>query len=487
MSSAPDLPVVAVIGGGFTGTAFALHLTASSAGKVRIVVFEPRDRLGAGLAYSTTDAAHRINVPAGRMSVYPDDPESFLRYLATTDEHVTDAQLIGRDGQPYPRRLVFGDYVAAEIAPLLSSGTVEHRQADVVSIRRSGQDWLVTDSTGGQLRAQFVVLAASHPSPALLRPLLPFKNHPKLVSDVTIPAALEAIAPDDRVLILGNGLTAADVVASLEKRGHRGIIQSVSRRGLRSRGHAPVVQEPFGDFTSQPAKTASALLRHIRRSIDDARAYGLTWHAVLDAVRGQAFAIWRALPVVERRRIVRLARPFWDAHRFRIAPQVEDALDRAIATERLTLRAASLKQVVQQGDGFAVTLAGRGVSGTETLDFDAIVVTTGPAHNHILQSQPFLRQLAEDGHISACETGLGIACDLDAQALDGRGAPVDTLFIAGPLARGTFGELMGLPQVTEHAVFVAGKVAQATDAAHAPSPDTARHQNANPHSRRLAV
>jgi uncharacterized NAD(P)/FAD-binding protein YdhS len=247
------------------------------------------------------------------------------------------------------------------------------------------------------------------------------------------------------------------------------------------------VQEPFGDFSSQPATTASSLLRSIRQSIKDAKAEGLTWHAVLDAVRGQAFAIWRALPVVERRRIVRLVRPFWDAHRFRIAPQVEDALDRAIAAGRLILRAASLKQVVQQGDGFCVTLAGRGVSGTETLDFDAIVVTTGPAHNRILQSQAFLEKLAEDGHVSACETGLGIACDLDARALDGGGAPVDNLFIAGPLARGTFGELMGLPQVTEHAVFVASQVARAIDAARPPLPETALHKNSNSHSRRLAV
>lgn len=487
MSSAHDLPVVAVVGGGFSGTALALHLKAFNACKARIMVFEPRGRLGAGLAYSTTDSAHRINVPAGRMSVYPDDPGNFLRYLATTDEHVTDAELIGRDDQPYPRRLVFGDYVATEIAPLLSSGTVEHRQAEVTSIISSAQDWFVTDSTGRQLRAQFVVLAASHPSPALLRPLMPFRNHPKLVSDVTKPLALDTIAPDDRVLILGNGLTAADVVASLEKRGHKGDIQSVSRRGLRSRGHAPVVQEPFGDFSAQPATTASTLLRSIRQSIEGAKAQGLTWHAVLDAVRGQAFAIWRALPVVERRRIVRLARPFWDAHRFRIAPQVEDALDRAIAAGRLTLRAASLKQVVQEGDGFRVMLASQSGADIEPQDFDAIVVTTGPAHNRILQSQPFLTRLAEDGHISACETGLGIACDLDARALGASGAPVENLFIAGPLARGTFGELMGLPQVTEHAVFVASQVSKAIAAAHPRLPDMALHQDSTPHSRRLAV
>jgi uncharacterized NAD(P)/FAD-binding protein YdhS len=145
-------------------------------------------------------------------------------------------------------------------------------------------------------------------------------------------------------------------------------------------------------------------------------------------------------------------------HRFRIAPQVENAVEQAITSGQLTVLAASVA-AVSYHDGrvrSALRLARGG--GSMIRDFDAVVITTGPAHGGIVDSQHFLADLRTDGLIHADATQLGIACDTHSRALDKSDHPIDGLYIAGPLARGTFGELMGLPQVSEHAAEVARQV-----------------------------
>ncbi len=191
-----------------------------------------------------------------------------------------------------------------------------------------------------------------------------------------------------------------------------------------------------------------------------AKADGLTWHAVLDQVRTQGRGIWQSLPLRERQRIVRHLRVYWDVHRFRIAPQVEQALDDAIAEGRLHIIAASILDAHRNGDLLEVAYRPRREA-AQTRQFDAVVVTTGPAHGAILSSQSWLSQMAKAGRLAMDPTRLGFACNGAAQALDSHGNPDPSLLIAGPLARGHFGELMGFPQVSEHAELVACSVSEA--------------------------
>jgi len=467
-------PVVAVVGGGYAGAALAYHLARRLAsGRARIVVFEPRALLGAGLAYDTDEPAHRINVPAARMTFVPGDDEHFQRWLFETGALAGDPEATTAEGHVFARRSAFGRYVAAQLAPLVAAGRVEHRRSRVRAVTRA-QDgiWRVAAEEGPALVADLVVVATSHPSPqapAILDRAL--AGHPRYVADATGRGALSAIRREDRVLVVGTGLTAADVIATLDAGGHRGPITAVSRRGLRSRGHNPALQEPFGDFAVPPSRSARVLLRRVRHAVSDAAAAGVTWHAVFDRLRAQGGDVWRALPVAERRRLVRFLRPYWDVHRFRIAPQVEAVLDRRLAAGTLAFQAAAIAGVRRaDADGIVVRLRPR--HGKEPVEsrYDAVIVTTGPGHGAVLSSQPFLADLAAGGVLQADAVGLGIAVDEESRAIGTDGRAAATLFVAGPLARGTFGELMGLPQVTEQADFVAERIARHILALPAPRP-----------------
>lgn len=457
-------PVVAVIGGGFTGAACAYHLAGRLAvDAASIVVFEPRSALGGGLAYDTEERAHRINVPASRMTLVPDDGEHFQRWLESSGALAEDPEAVTPDGHAFARRSAFGHYVADSLAPLVARGVIEHRGSHVRALTRGTSGlWNVTAEDGSVLEADIVVLATTHPSPqppaAVDRVLA---GHAGYVPDATVPGALSGIGPEDRVLIVGTGLTAADVIATLDSGGHHGLITAVSRRGLRSRGHDLSAQEPFGEFLDAPVRSARALLRRVRDSLAEAATAGVSWHAVFDRVRGQGGDIWRGLPVVERRRLVRFLRPYWDVHRFRIAPQLEAIIDRRVAKGTLAFHAAAISGVTRSADdGIVVDFRVRHGREPFQRQVDSVIITTGPGHASVLSSQPFLASLAETGDLQPDAVGLGLAVDAQSRAIGADGSAAETLYVAGPLARGTFGELMGLPQVTEHAVFVAENIAQ---------------------------
>jgi uncharacterized NAD(P)/FAD-binding protein YdhS len=456
---------VAIIGGGFSGAAVAWHLAqAHRPERLSISVIEPRPALGGGLAYSSEEPSHRVNVPAIRMSMAPDDPQHFARWLAGSGELERDGDAIWKNGDAYPRRRVFGRYVAEHLAPYIETGAVSHVEGQATRVIREadGEGWTVHTSAG-PVAADIVILAVTHPAPAIPAALASLAEAPGFVADPYAASALAGIDPDASVLIVGSGLTSADMVAELDRRGHRGRILALSRRGLRSRGHPDARGEPFGDFASAPATSALGLLRNIRATLASAREANVNWQSVFDQLRLQGPVLWAALAPPERARLVRQLRVFWDVHRFRIAPQIASVLDRRQAAGTFDTIAARLVASNDEGESLAVSFQRRGQTRIETARFDVVVNTTGPAHGQALQLNPALRSLAEAGLIGVDAYGLGIATNLDSRAIGQDGGAVAGLFVAGPLARGTFGELMGLPEVARNAQLVAGEIARLVD------------------------
>ncbi|MER8562609.1 FAD/NAD(P)-binding protein [Mesorhizobium sp. M0578] len=454
-------PIIAIVGGGFSGAATAFHLARLlPAGASDIVVVEPREGLGYGLAYSTADPAHRINVPASRMTLISGQDSHFADWLEQTRAIVDDAEAIAAYGALYPQRRVFGRYVESHLRPFLLSKTIRHVRSAVASVERSGEGYRLVLSDGATLAADAVVIAATHPLPALPAPLRSVAAVAGLVANPYDLERLQVIGRNDHVLIVGTGLTSADVIATLDRRDHRGRIVALSRHGYRSRVQAAMQGDPIGDFTSLPPRSATMLLRHIRATIAAATRQGEDWYPVLDAVRRQGQFVWQALPLAEQRRVVRHLRALWDVHRFRIAPQVADVLDRRLAEGTLAYRAASIVEAEEADGRIRVTQRPRRRHNLIVEAFDSVIVTTGPAHADILRTNTAIAALQRMGLVRLDPIGLGLETDSQGRAVGTSGRPTDSIFVSGPLARGSVGELIGIPEVTAHAERIAAEIHQ---------------------------
>lgn len=455
---------VAVIGGGFCGAFFAAQLAQASVGTLSIVVIEPRAALGGGVAYSSPDPAHRINVPANRMTLFPEKPADFDEWFRCGGGLETDPEALWSDGAAYPRRAVFGRYVAQILGERCRERpdvSIEHMRDAAQSVEPTGAGYRIQLAQGGVVEAGIVVLAASHPPPGL--PGLIAKHlggDPGLIADPWRADALEGVAADDDVVIIGTGLTMADVVASLTLRGHRGRITAFSRRGLLPRGHAKVpVPAPFAWYGSHEAPEGlAALVRQVRRQVAETP---LPWQAVFDDVRANGQSLWRGLGDADRRRFLRHLRVYWDSHRYRIAPQIEKVLIDRQRDKTLEVLAASLVSAAREDGKISLLVRPRraAAEAVRALKADHVIVTTGPAHGTVVEQNPALRSLAGLGLLRADELGLGVKVDGLGQVVGADGVGQATLLVVGPLARAQYGELMGLPQVAAQPAAVAAHVA----------------------------
>jgi uncharacterized NAD(P)/FAD-binding protein YdhS len=324
-----------------------------------------------------------------------------------------------------------------------------------------GDGFRVALAAGDSLVADVLVLAAGHPPPVLPPPLRGLRGDPCLVANPWDVDALDRLPRDGSVLILGTGLTGCDVAASLRARGHRGQLLAVSRRGLLPRPRTRLPVEPAGDFESAPSTRALDLLRRVRAVVAAEAKEGRPWEGVIDALRRQGATVWGALPSAEKQRFLRHLRAFWDVYRFQCAPQIDALIRREIAVGGMELIAASLRSVVPEEGGLRVLLHPRGTPEGCAVErrVAAVVNCTGPSSGSAVPGNPVLRSLADAGALLPDPNGLGILVDQRSRVIAASGAAWDNLRVAGPLARGTHGELMGLPQVSAQPREVAAEVA----------------------------
>lgn len=466
---------VVIVGGGFSAAAFAVQFVRNTRSRVDISIVEPRANLGCGLAYSATDSDHRLNAPASLHSLDPDHPEALRAWCVREGVFDRDPECFSGGGYAFLRRGDFGAFVTDQIAQAAADrrlgSSIHHVRDYAVSAEPIPAGFRIFTDSGQKLTADLLVVATGTPVPALRHPFRPeHAVHPRIVGNPLEPGCLDRIPPAARVLVVGSGLTALDVLSTLVRRGHQSEVLVISRRGLRPRAHPAEIVERREALTApsalrfdvmaavpafiagQPA-TARHWLRAVRAEISRQKLAGHGWHSTFDAVRNAAWKIWPRLPLDEQRRFLRRLGAYYDVHCFRTPPMNEQLVREAEQRGFLRFVAARIGRIETPRDSLKVKaeLVEARTGSRVEMEFDFIVNCTGLEHAAATRANPFLRSLLEVGLLRPHGNGLGFDVGANCEAYDASGRPQPGLRVIGPPSAGASGDPLG-------AIFIAAQV-----------------------------
>ncbi len=441
---------VVIVGSGFTGTMVAVHLARQTRARADVTIVERTGRFGAGVAYATPFAGHLLNVPAARMSAFPDIPDHFLRWAVRQRPDVQPESFLPRQW--------YSAYLAELLDDAKVAGTSGHAirrlDAEVVGLAPGDSArWIVKCVDGRRLPADVVVLAIGTYPPANPPCATPeFYETAFYRQDPWAADALTVDAEDD-VLVLGTGLTMIDVAVALTDQGHCGRIICVSRRGLLPqwlRGDASVPHAvPAPAHLADWPRTARGLMAGLRREVHDREADGGDWRDAVMSLRSETPALWQALPLDERRRFLRHVRPYWDTHRHGVAPAIGRTIDDLRRDGRLKVGAGRVVRYECGSGSVEAHVRWRGLAEVERVRANRVVNCTGPDMDLTRVRSPLVQHLYRHGMIRPDPLGIGVVTDDEGCVVDQRGVAQPGFYLAGPLRRGRTWENLAVPELRE--------------------------------------
>jgi uncharacterized NAD(P)/FAD-binding protein YdhS len=463
------LPTVAIIGGGFSGTSVAFHLITQATYPLHIIMIERSSRLGKGIAYATQNPFHFLNVPASQMSAWSGHPNDFYDWIKEQPErwhhlHPTFAS-IPLTPETFLPRCLYGDYLE-DLLLFMKKEAIRkqvvfeclHEEAQAIE-RDCQHHLLIHLKQSKQIAVQAVVLATGVPDTKQLTLAIPpsinyipdcwNSSHALLSSD-----SLDHLFPETQVFILGTGLTMVDMAMGLWAKGFQGQIVALSPLGKLPEKHQENVSVyPTFRQKEKTFKSVQLLVKALREEIKSAAAQGYGWRSVIDGLRPQTVELWKQLPLIERRRFLRLTYSIWNKHRHRLAPYCAQLIEDKQRQGKLLLLAGRLKNVTEaKKHSFEITYWDRLLAKNREMKVDYLLNCLGPDYQMSKQSNPLIQQLHVQGVISYDALERGIQTKNHYQV---KGVWSSQLYALGALLFGENFETTAVPELREQAHSIA--------------------------------
>lgn len=406
---------------------------------------------GRGVAYSTDNPDHLLNVRAGNMSAFADDKNHLIHWLASdAGKYAAAARKLRTDyaATDFIPRALYGDYLQAIWREAQEIAAQKNCNIKLVPSRavamHPGQQIAILTERGDAIAVDRAVLAAGHE----IKPIFPQLPAGRVLQNPwgadALARAKEFTSP---VLLIGSGLTAVDILLSLRRAGYTGEVIAASTNGQLPRPHVPPTPaQLFEETELLQQKTLSGLLCYVRARI----AQTHDWRAVVDALRPHTIPLWQHLSTAKKLKFLMRLNTFWSVHRHRMAPEITAAMEAEIAAQKLSVLRS--KAITPAADGSVII---RTDQGEQMLHPSVIINCTGFELNLEKSSNPLLRQLITNQLVEAHDTRLGIAADLHYRAW---GALHPKLYVIGSLLTGQLLESTAVPELRVQAAAIAASI-----------------------------
>lgn len=152
---------------------------------------------------------------------------------------------------------------------------------------------------------------------------------------------------DEKICLIGSGLTAVDVIVGLKNKNFNGKIFITSRRGNFPKKHFASAQENPNFIALEDAKSGIvSLCLKIRKFLRQNSQFDL--RHVIDSIRPITTELWQNFDERNKKKFLRLA-PYWNIFRHRAPIQSVELIESWIAEGKIEIKKGGVKKLQEEG------------------------------------------------------------------------------------------------------------------------------------------
>lgn len=445
---------ITIAGGGASGTLLLIHLLRELKSTARIILVNNRYPIARGIAYSTSEKEHLLNVRAGRMSAFPDEPDDFCNWIRRNPDLIqyhTD-QL----AELFIPRAAYGDYLEQRLAETIHATAAFHDvdllEGEITDLEKDANGYHVITASGESFKTSKIILATGNTPPESLPGNIFPGNDSRIRVDPWEKNCDDDLHPEHDILVLGSSLTMADRVLSLLNKNFSGKIYVLSRHGKLPVTHPAQRLFSQNELQIQPEPDLNIVYRQIKERIRDVIHESFWQEPVLEAIRPHTQNLWQELSLEQKQRFLRHLNHRWSILRHRIPAEVSNRLASLTTQGKLSLHAGQLTEIKDSPPLLKVFYRNRNDGEICELQVQRIYNCTGPECNLEKASRSLIRNLLKRGYIRPDALRLGYDALPDGSIIGQEGKVSPGLFTLGPGLRGILWESTAIPEIRVQAV-----------------------------------